>query len=192
MPDSPYMRQTAAPRSSLAALDQWGIKFPLPPADLADLVQPTPSSFAQAIAFRRLSIPRLLPRRGDALDQWGIEFPIVYDELAAIGTNCRSARSRARISAMLDARLHASPRFGAYAAVLAVVVAGSASAVSSAASPGVLPARNEPASIVVADAAQMASLPSIAEQPPGTSNPTPGPTLGASLSAGQPSATWNH
>ena len=67
---------------------------------------------------------------------------------------------------------------------------GSTSAVSSVAS-GALPIRNEAAPIVVADSAQIASLSSITEQPPGTSNPTAGPTLGASLSAGQPSATWN-
>lgn len=176
------MRQTAAPRSPLAAPDQWGIKFPLPAADLAELVRPTPSSFARAIASRRLSIPRLLPRRGDALDQWGIEFPIVYDELASIGSNCRGGASRARTSAMLDGHLRAISRFGARAAVLAIVVAGSASAVSSAASPGALPARNGPAPMVVADAAQIASLPSIAEQPPATPIPTLGPT---------PVATWN-
>jgi hypothetical protein len=185
------MRQTAAPRSSLAALDQWGIQFPLLSADLAELVQPTPSSFAQAIASRRLSIPRLLPRHGDALDQWGVEFPIAYDELAAFGANCRGGRSQARTSAMLDGRLHAISRFGAYAAVLAVLVAGSASAVPSTASAGALPTRNAPVPVVGADSAQIASLASITEQPPGTSNTTPGPTLGASFYSGQPSATWN-
>jgi hypothetical protein len=185
------MRQTAAPRSSLDVLGQWGIRFPLLPEDLAELVQPTPSSFAQAISSWRLSIPTLLPRHGDAPDQWGIEYPIIYDELAAIGTNCRSARSRARTSVILGGRLHGIPRFGAYAAILAVVVAASASAVPSTASAGALPTRNEPVPIVVADSARIASLPSITEQPsatwsptPGaTSNPTPGPTPGATLSA---------
>jgi hypothetical protein len=185
------MRQTAAPRSPLVALDQWGIQFPLLPKDPAELVQPTPSSFALAISSRRLSIPRLLPRHGDALDQWGIEFPIAYDELAAFGANCRGGRSRARTSAMLDGRLHAISRLGAYAAVLAVLVAGSATAVPSTASAGALPTRNAPGPIVVADSAQIASLPSITEQPSATSNPTPGPTPGASFFAGQPSATWN-
>jgi hypothetical protein len=176
------MRQTAAPRSSLDALGQWGIRFPLLPEDLAELVQPTPSSFAQAISSWRLSIPTLLPRHGDALDQWGIEYPIIYEELAAIGTNCRSARSRARTSAILGGRLHGVPRFGAYAAVLAIVVAASASAVPSTASAGALPTRNEPVPIVVADSARIASLPSITEQPSATSSPTAEPT---------PGPTWN-
>ena len=191
LPDSPYMRQTAAPRSSLDVLGQWGIRFPLLPEDLAELVQPTPSSFAQAISSWRLSIPTLLPRHGDALDQWGIEFPIAYEELAAFGANCRGGRSQAWTSATLVGRLHAIPRFAAYAAILAVVVAASASAVPSTASAGALPTRNEPVPIVVADSARIASLPSITEQPsatwsptPGaTSNPTPGPTPGATLSA---------
>jgi hypothetical protein len=239
LPDSPRMRQTAAPRSSLDALDQWGIQFPLLPDDLAELVQPTPSSLAQAISSWRLSIPTLLPRQGDALDQWGIqfpllhedlaelvqptpsslaqaisswrlsiptlrprhgdaldqwgiEFPIIYDELAAFGANCRGGRSQARISAILGGRLNGFSRFGAYAAIVAVVVAGSASAVPSPASAGALPTRNEPVLIVVADSAQIASLSSITEQPSATSNPTPGPTPGATLSATeQPSATSN-
>ena len=178
------MRQTAAPRSSLDALDQWGIQFPLLPEDLAELVQPTPSSLAQAISSWRLSIPTLLPRHGDALDQWGIEFPIIYDELAAFGANCRGGRSQARISAILGGRLNGFSRFGAYAAIVAVVVAGSASAVPSPASAGALPTRNEPVLIVVADSAQIASLPSITEQPSATSNPTPSATE-------QPSATSN-
>src|SRR5664280_248281 len=129
LPDSPCMRQTAAPRSPLDALGQWGIQFPLLPEDLAELVQTSPSSLAGASFSWRLSIPTLLWRHGDALDQWGIEYPIIYDELAAIGTNCRSARSQARTSAILGGRLHGASRFGAYAAVLAIVVAGSASAV---------------------------------------------------------------
>src|SRR5450759_4006103 len=159
------MRQTAAPRSSLDALDQWGIEFPLLPEDLAELVQPTPSSLAQAISSWRLSIPTLLPRQGDALDQWGIEFPIIYDELAAFGANCRGGRSQARTSAVLGGRLNGFSRFGASAAIVAVVVAGSASAVPSPASAGALPTRNDPVLIVVADSAQIASLSSITEPP---------------------------
>jgi hypothetical protein len=185
------MRQTAAPRSSLDALGQWGIQFPLLPEDLAGLVQPTPSSFAQAISSWRLSIPTLLPRHGTALDQWGIEFPITYDELVAFGANCRGGRSQARTSAILAGRLRGISTFGAYATVVAVLVAGSASAVPSTASADALPTRNAPVLVVVADSAQIASLPSITEQPPATSsptavptpgptwNPTPGPTLGA-------------
>src|ERR1035437_7528039 len=177
-PDSPYMRQTATPRSSLDALDQWGIKFPLLPEDLAELVQPAPSSLAQAISPWRLSMPTLPPRHGDALDQWGIEFPIAYDELAAFGTNCRGGRSQARTSAILGARLRGISTFGAYATIVAVLVAGSASAVPSPASAGAPPTRNGPVRIVIADPAQIANLPSITEQPSATSNPTLGPTLG--------------
>src|ERR1035437_2896521 len=192
LPDSPYMRQTAAPRSSLDAPDQWGIQFPLLPEDLAELVQPTPSSLARAISSWRLSIPTLLPRHGHALDQWGIEFPIAYDELAAFGDNCRGGRSQARTSAILGGRLHDNSKFGVCAAILAVVVAGSASAVPSTASAGALPTRTEPVLIVGADSAQIASVPSITEQPSATSNPTPGPTPGATLSATeQPSTTSN-
>src|ERR1035437_2035516 len=98
LPDSPYMGQAAAPRSSLDALDQWGIRFPLLPADLAEPAQPRPSSLARAISSWRLSMPTLLPRHGDSLDQWGIEFPVTYDELAAFGANCRGGRSQARTS----------------------------------------------------------------------------------------------
>jgi hypothetical protein len=195
LPDSPYMRQTAAPRSSLDALDQWGIQFPLRPEDLAELVQPTPSSLARAISSWRLSMPTLLPMHGDALDQWGIEFPITYDELAAFGTNCRGGRSQARTSAILAGRLRGVSTFGAYATIVAVLVAGSASAVPSTASAGAPPAGNAPVRIVLADPAQIASLPSIAEQPSATSNPTsdptPGPTPDATWSAEQPSATSN-
>src|SRR5664280_3325864 len=192
LPDSPYMRQTAASRSSLDAPDQWGIQFPLLPEDLAELGQPTPSSLARAISSWRLSIPTLLPRHGDALDEWGIEFPIAYDELAAFGANCRGGRSQARTSAILGGRLHGSSKFGVCAAILAVVVAGSASAVPSTASAGALPTRTEPVLIVGADSAQIASLPSITEQPSATSNPTLGPTPGATLPATeQPQATSN-
>ncbi|MGA3057829.1 MAG: hypothetical protein ABSE70_07315 [Candidatus Limnocylindrales bacterium] len=182
------MRLTAAPRSSLDALEQWGIQFPLLPEDLAELVHPTPSSLAQAISSWRLSISTLLPSHGDALDQWGIEFPITYDEPAAFGANCRGGRSQARTSAILGGRLHGISRFGAYAAVLAVVVAGSASAVPSTSSAGAPPTRTEPVLIVGADSAQIASLPSITVPTPGpTSDPTPGPTPSGPFTA-QPSA----
>jgi len=185
------MRLTAAPRSSLDALDQWGIEFPLLPEDLAELVQPTRSSLAQAISSWRLSIPTLPPSHGDALDQWGIEFPITYDELAAFGANCQGGRSQVRTSANLAGRLRGISTFGAYAAIVAVVVAGSASAIPSPASAGAPPTRNVPVLIVLGDSAQTASLPSITEQPSATSNPTLGPTPTATLPAEQPSATSN-
>ena len=175
------MRLTAGPRSSLDALDQWGIEFPLLPEDLAELGQPTRSSLAQAISSWRLSIPTALSRHGDALDQWGIEFPITYDELAAFGANCRGGRNRARTSAVLEGRLRAAYRFGAYAAIVAVVVASSASAVLPTASAGAPPTRDVPVLLVVADSAETASLPSITEQPSATPNPTLGPTPGATL-----------
>jgi hypothetical protein len=183
------MRQTAAPRSSFNAPDQWGIAFPLLPEDLAELVRPTPSSLAQAVSSWRHSIPTLLPRHGDGLDQWGIEFPIAYDELTAFGTNCRGGRSRARTSTMLDGRLRGISSFGAYAAILAIAVAGSASVVPSTASAGAPPTRNVPVLIFVADPVRPAAtaIPSLAPTPsptvsPGrpsaTSNPVLGPTLG--------------
>jgi hypothetical protein len=143
------------------------------------------------MSFWRPSIPTLLPRHGDALDQWGVEFPITYDELVAFGANCPGGRSEARTSAILAGRLRRISTFGAYATVVAVLVAGSASAVPSTASAGALPTRTAPVLVVVADSAQIASLPSITEQPPATSSPTPVPTPRATLSAGQPSATWN-
>ena len=177
------MRLTAAPRSSLDALDQWGIEFPLLPEDLAELGQPTRSSLAQAISSWRLSIPTLPPSHGDALDQWGIEFPITYDELAAFGANCQGGRSQVRTSANLAGRLRGISTFGAYAAIVAVVVAGSASAIPSPASAGAPPTRNVPVLIVLGDSAQIASLPSITEQPSATSNPTLGPTPTATLPA---------
>jgi hypothetical protein len=171
------MRLTAAPRSSLDALDQWGIQFPLLPKDLAELVGPTSSTLAQAISSWRLSIPTLLPRRGDTLDQWGIEFPIAYDELAGFGANRLSGCLQARTS-VLGGRLRGIPQAGVWAAILVVVVSGSASAVPTTSSAGALPTRTQPVVIVAADSAQIASLPSIAEQPSATSNPTPVPTPG--------------
>jgi hypothetical protein len=177
------MPLTAAPRSSLDALDQWGIQFPLASEDLAELVQPTRASVSRGIAPRLLSILTLPPRHGDALHQWGIEFPIAYEELAAFGANCRGGRSQAWTSATLVGRLHAIPRFAAYAAILAVVVAGSASVVPSTVSADVLPTRNEPGVVVVADSAKTANLPRVSEQPSAASNPTPGQTPGAQLLA---------
>jgi hypothetical protein len=172
------MRLTAAPRSPNDALDQWGIQFPLVSEDLAGLVQPNRASVSQDISSWRLSILTLPPRRGDALDQWGIEFPITYDELAAFGANCLG-RSQARTWANLGGRPHAIRRFGACAAILAVVVAGSASAVPSSVSGGAQPSRNGPVLILAADSAQPAPLPSVAVPPTANSNQTFDPMPGA-------------
>ena len=199
LPDSPYMRQTAAPRSSPTALDQWGIQFPLLPEDLVGLVQPDPSSLSRAISSWRLSLPTLPPKHGDALDQWGIEFPLAYDELTAFGTSCRGGRSRARTSAILDDRLRGISSFGAYAAILAIVVAGSASVAPSTASAGAPPTPNLPVLIFAADPVRPAATaiptlgptpsPTVAPEPEATANqtlgptlaPTPNPTLGPTL-----------
>jgi hypothetical protein len=169
------MRQTAAPRSLVDALDQWGIQFPL-----------ASEEFSGVASSWRLSIAMLLPRHGDALDQWGIEFPIAYDDLAAFGANCRAGRGQARTSAILGGRLQVISRLGAYAAVMAVVVAGSAAAAPSTASAAALATRNEPALISVADSAQVANLPSTTERPSATSDPTPGSTPGATSPAEAP------
>jgi hypothetical protein len=177
------MPTTAATRSSLDALDQWGIEFPLAPQDLAGLIAPTESSVSRVVSSRRLSILTLPPRRGDSLDQWGIEFPIAYDELAAFGAKCRGGRGQAWTSATLVGRLHGLPRFAACAAVLAVVVAGSASVVPSTVSADDLSTRNETRVIVVADSVETPPLAWASEQPPATPNPTPGPTPGAELLA---------
>jgi hypothetical protein len=174
------MRFTTAPRPSPNALDQWGMLFPLRPEDLVELVQPAQSSVARAVSSWRLSLPAL-QRHGDALGQWGIEFPLAYDELAAFGTNCRGGRSQARTSAILGGRLRAVSTLGASAAIVVVLVAGSASAVPSTASAGAPPTRNLPVRIVLADSDRMASLPSITEQPSATANPTPEPTLAPTL-----------
>ncbi len=188
------MRPTTAPRSSLDAPDQWGIEFPLLPEDLAELAQPTPSGLARAISSWRLSIATLLPRHRDGLYQWGIEFPITYDEPAAFDPNCRSGRSQARTSTVLGGHLRALSRVGAYAGILAVVVAGSASAVPSTASADALSTRSEPGLMLAADSAQVASLPSTTELPSATSDPTtePQPSATSDPTPGpQPSATSN-
>jgi hypothetical protein len=177
LPDSRRMRLTAAARSSYDALDQWGIQFPLVSEDPAGLLQPSRSSVSRGISSWRLSNLTLPPRHGDALDQWGIEFPITYDELAAFGANCRG-RSQPRTWAILGGRAHAIGRVGACAAVLAVAVAGSASAVPSSVLVGAQPSRNGPVLILAAGSAQPAPLPSIAVQPTANSNQTSDPTPG--------------
>ena len=141
------MRKTPAARSSLDALDQWGIEFVLPPEDLAQFAESAPRTLARAVSYWRLTIPTLLPKRRNTLDQWGIEFPLSCDELASFGGTCWGERSQALASAILTGRLHGMYRFGAYAAILAVLVAGSVSAVPSVAEAGLPLITSEPAAI---------------------------------------------
>jgi len=181
------MRQTAAPWSSLDALDQWGIQFPLLPEELDGLVQPTSWSLARVISSWRLSIATAWPAPDDALNQWGIEFPIPDGKVAALARYSRRGRLQARTSVLLG-RLRGMSQAGAWAAILAVVVAGSALAVNPPASAGAAPPDSaptggQPVVVGAADSAQIGSLPSITEQPSTISNPTPGPTPGATLSA---------
>src|SRR5450759_637193 len=180
------MRRTAAPRSSLDALDQWGIQFALLPEELDGLEQPTSWSLARVISSWRLSIATAWPAPDDALNQWGIEFPIPDGKVAALARCRRRGRLQARTSVLLG-RLRGMSQAGAWAAILAVVVAGSAPAVNPPASDGAAPPDSaptggQPVVVGAADSAQIGSLPSITEQPSTISNPTPGPT---------PSATSN-
>jgi hypothetical protein len=169
------MRQTSAPWSSLDALDQWGIQFPLLPEELDGLVRPRTSSLARAISSWRLSIPKVPLARAVVLDQWGIEFPIPDEQLAAFARNPRSGHVQARSSGR-GGRLHGMSHFGAWAAILAVVAAGSAPAVLVPASAGAAPPAGAQVLIVGADSAQVGNLPSITEEPSAVSNPTRGPT----------------
>src|SRR5450759_212914 len=180
------MRRTAAPRSSLDALDQWGIQFPLLPEELDGLVQPTSWSLARVISSWRLSIATAWPAPDDALNQWGIEFPVPDGEFAAVARYRRRGCLQAR-GYVLSGRLRGISQVGAWAAILAVVVAGSTLVVNPPASAGAappdsVPTGGQPVVIVGAESAQMGSLPSITEQPSTISTPTPGPT---------PSATAN-
>jgi hypothetical protein len=159
------MRQTAAPWSSLDARDQWGIQFPLLPEELDELVQPTSSSLAQVISSWRLSIAAAWPAPHDALDQWGIEFQIPDGELANL------ARHRRR------GRLRGISQAGAMAAILAIVVAGSALAVNPLASAGAAPPDGAPTGgQPVVNRGADSALSTI-------SNATLGPTPGATPSA---------
>jgi len=148
-----------------------GIRFPLLPEDLAELVQPTPSSFAQAISSWRLSIPTLLPRHGDAPDQWGIEYRSSTTSCLqsartagahVVGLEPRSSWADACMASPGSAHTPPSWRRGRRQCLR----------VPSTASAGALPTRNEPVPIVVADSARIASLPSITEQPSATWSPT--------------------
>jgi hypothetical protein len=177
------MRQTAAPWSSLDALDQWGIQFPLLPEELDGLVRPTSWSLARVISSWRLSITRAWPAPDDALNQWGIEFPIPDGEFAAPARYRRRGCLQVR-SSILSGRLRRISQAGAWAAILAVVVAGSAPAVNPPASAGAAPPESaptggQPVVVGAADSAQIGSLPSITEQLATISNPTLGPTPGA-------------
>ncbi len=75
------------------------------------------------------------------------------------------------------------PKFGAYAALLAVLVTGSASAMPSSASAAGLPTRSAPALTTVADAGQTAGPPSITAQPAASWSPTLDPTPGTKAPA---------
>src|SRR5450759_1880221 len=177
------MRRTAAPRSSLDALDQWGIQFALLPEELDGLEQPTSWSLARVISSWRLSIATAWPAPDDALNQWGIEFPIPDGKVAALARCRRRGRLQARTSVLLG-RLLGMSHAGAWSAILAVVVAGSAPAVNPPASDGAAPPDSaptggQPVVVGAADSAQIGSLPSITEQLATISNPTPGPTPGA-------------
>src|SRR5450830_203640 len=197
-PDSASMRQTPAPRSSLDVRDQWGIQFPLLPEELDELVQPKSSSLAQVISSWRISIAAAWPALDDALDQWGIEFQIPDGELATHVRHRRRGCLQAG-SSVLCGRLRGISQAGAWAAILAIVVAGSALAVNpfasaDAAPPDGAPTGGQPVVIGGADSAQIGSLPSITEQPSTISNPTPGPTPDATSTptpGPTPSATSN-
>jgi hypothetical protein len=193
------MRQSAAPWLSLYALDQSGIQFPLLPEEVNGLAQPTSRSLARVISSWRLSIATARPAPDDALDQWGIEFPIADGEFAGLAGYRRRGRLQARgsvLGSVLGGHRRGISQAGAWAAILAVVVAGSAPAVNPPASAGAAPPHSaptggQPALIGGADPTQIGSLPSITEQlstfsnptlgptPGATSNPTPGPTPGA-------------
>jgi hypothetical protein len=181
------MRQTSAPWSSLDDIDQWGIQCPLLPEDFDELVQPTASSLARVISAWRFSIATAWPAPDGALDQWGIEFPVPAGEFAALARYRRHGCLQAR-SSVLGGRLRAVSQAGAWAAIVAIVVAGSALAVDPPASAGAAPpdgapTAGQPVVIAAAEPTQSGSLPSITEQPSTISIPTFGPTPGATKSA---------
>jgi hypothetical protein len=171
---------------SLDALDQWAIQFPLLPEEFNGLAEPTSRSLTRVISSWRLSTATAWPAPDDALDQWGIEFPIADGEFPALAGYRRRGRFEARGS-VLGGHMRGISQAGAWAAILAVVVAASAPAVNPPASAGAAPpdsapTSGQPAVIGGADPTQIGSLPSITEQLSTFSNPTPGPT---------PGATWN-
>ena len=153
------------------------------PEELDGLVQPTSWSLARVISSWRLLIATAWPAPDDALNQWGIEFPVPDGEFAALARYRRRGRLQAR-SSVLGGRLRGISQVGAWAAILAVVVAGSALAVDPPASAGAAPLDSvstggQPVVIGGAESAQIGSLPSITDEPSAVSNPTPGPTPGA-------------
>jgi hypothetical protein len=157
------------------------------PEELDGLAQPTSWSLARAISSWRLSMARGRPAPDDARNQWGIEFPVPDGELAALAGYRRRGRLQGR-SSVLGGRLRGISQAGAWAAILAVVVAGSAMAVDPPASAGAAPPYSgptggQPVVIGGAEYAQIGSLAAITEQPSPISSPTPGPTLGPTPSA---------
>lgn len=191
------MRQTASPQSSLDALDQWGIQFPLLPEDPVGLGPGAYWSLVGAGSSRRLSMRTWLTRRGDALDrrpidQWGIEFPIPVEQLAAYAQNRRSGCLEAG-AFLLGGRTRTVAHTGVWAAILAVVVAGSALAFDAPVSAGATTthgastpaptAGGSPVVIVAPDSAEVATLPSVTEQPSAVSTAIPGPTEAPSFTA---------
>ena len=109
----------------------------------------------------------------DEVDQWGIEFPVPDGEFAV------PARYRGRPRGISHA--------GAWAAILAVAIAGSALAISPSFSAGAAPPSDAPLGVQTfviggADPAQVGSLPSITEPLSTISNPALQPTPGATSS----------
>jgi hypothetical protein len=163
------MHLALAPRPSLDALDQWGIEFLLLPEEFEEF---------------------------DAVDQWGIEFPFPDGEFATPARYGGRGRLQAR-SYVLGVRPRAISQAGAWAAILAIVIAGSALAISPSLSAGAAPPSGAPTDgqstggqpVVIggADFAQIGSLPSITEPLPTilipALEPTPGGTSPAVLEA---------
>ena len=181
------MRQIAALRSPARAPDQWGIEFPLPLEEVDDPLRPASSSLARAISSLRLSITTAWLAPAGAMDQWGIEFPIPQGEPASLARQLRRACLQAR-SSVLGVHLGDVSRAGALAAILAVVVTGSALAVDPSASAAAAPRATastgaRPLVIGEAESDQIGSLPPITAQPSTISNPTLGPTPGPTSSA---------
>jgi hypothetical protein len=158
------MHLTVAPRPSLGALDQWGIQFLLLPEELD----------------------------ASAEDQWGIEFPIPDGEFAVPARYRGRGRLHAR-SSVLGGHPRGISQAGAWAAILAIVIAGSALVVSPSVSDGAAPPNGAPAGgqstggqpVVIggAESPQVASLPSVTEPLPTISSPTPQPTPGGTSPA---------
>src|ERR1035437_4514 len=100
-------------------------------------------SLAQGISSWRLSMATAWPAPHDALDQWGIEFPIPGGEFANLAWYRRRGCLQTR-SSVVGGRLRGISQACTLAAVLAVVVAGSALAVNPSASAGAAPPDGAP------------------------------------------------